>query len=218
MQCTVLEKNGSPCDNRCRANRGYCTKHNAEYQKLYESYKTLEKEYDGIGLETSPPGPPGSGESDSWKIKALKKINCGREVCQQRTEVNHRFFNQISQTQANRNVNWQEGNRSHVQRILKLQSEVKFWEGELEKRDQQDKAFENARRIRPAQSATRMRQIPYPDTARILRDREIAREAREIAREARELASSSPEEQPSPSTFAASLPLILIAIYVVFSL
>lgn len=106
--CVALEENGDPClripDNPHHED---CLPHHKEYKNIYREYKTAESHYENLGAVTSELG----------LEKRREKATIGRRVWNLRTQMNHRFFS------AN--------NRSHVQWILKMGSELDALEDKL---------------------------------------------------------------------------------------
>ncbi|KAK6339152.1 hypothetical protein TWF718_008575 [Orbilia javanica] len=147
ISCTALKENGSNCP-LVRTDQKYCVDHRKEYQGLYETYKIRHKEYGEISLETQPPGVPDSAESRTWKTKILAKIATGKETARLRSQVNRRFFSQTPQNQSDRN---------HIREILKLEFEVRTWKQYLETWNQEEKVFQDKKRVQELIEAERAR-------------------------------------------------------------
>lgn len=108
--CPALSAQGKPCYIRLGLpHHQFCSFHHGEFKDLYEQYKKLDARY-----ETLPAGTCGP------EAELRDKLECGKAVIKLRDIVNHRFFNIHT------------NNRGHIQRILRLQSEVNALEAALE--------------------------------------------------------------------------------------
>lgn len=111
--CRALHEDGSDCRARLlHTSHVFCPSHHQEYKRLYELYKQTKKHYSAI--EST------AGGADDPKTKIKAKLAAGRETLQLRDQVNRRFFSFSAQ------------NRGHVKWIMKLQSEVRSLERQLE--------------------------------------------------------------------------------------
>lgn len=105
--CTALSQDGKECLTPLREpSHDFCLPHHREYKKLYSQYKNAEGHHGRF-----------TGELDLEQKK--KKVEWGRKTLGLRNEVNRRFFSENGK------------NRGHIQRILKLETDIKTLETDI---------------------------------------------------------------------------------------
>ena len=104
-RCDALLDDGSGCKKFTgHRSRPRCSAHHQEYKNLNTKYKGLDETYHQITGEIK----------DLTSSEREIKLRVGTELVTCRTQVNHRFHSESSM-----------GNRGHIRRILRIQSELR---------------------------------------------------------------------------------------------
>lgn len=106
-QCAALQNNGSEC-NRTPSKPGYdfCREHFNEKTRLYAEYKKAQAAFEAGRVPDKTKAEPGRQDME-------QRVQLGDKVVRLRDQVNRRFFSKGT-----------ENNRTHIQQILKVKSEV----------------------------------------------------------------------------------------------
>ena len=109
--CNALQEDGSGCKQSTSEPR--CRAHHQEYKSLNTKYKALDQAYQEITGATEDPTPS----------EQNRKLQLATDLVACRTRVNHRF-------------DWESptGNRGHIRRILKTQSELESLKVAIDRR------------------------------------------------------------------------------------